>query len=436
MSELSGIVDNRTSSIRGPTESVTLSDGDRGAIAIAANDVSAAELTAAGIEVAGAGLSTDRLDGTKSRSTENPAKFLADPTSSAEQIGQRLRSMSTAEFTRTIRSADGAGMDHGAAVTSEGWKAMRAEVGNRFGDALQGREANAELARLSQEVVRTPQLRGEPNERSWRSVAPTLVDPRTSEAQETLRTLDKTTRMQGNYVNGGLLPADMNNAELLEKVGQIPGMKTAGDVISLTGVPGVLASAAGDAKAKDRLSELQRRMDAGHIEPFTPDTGEGSPLARGAGLAVAGAQVIAAATPKRWVENGAKALRGGVRMTASEARVSGALREAAKGKGNFNLGSLTRSEAMTAGEAWVGNGAIRTVGQQGETILTSADGMRRYRDFATKTGRGPESTRANLESLWFDRFGRTQHRRDKWSVNGHIELAPDPKPWYQRVLPK
>jgi filamentous hemagglutinin len=52
------------------------------------------------------------------------------------------------------------------------------------------------------------------------------------------------------------------------------------------------------------------------------------------------------------------------------------LRDAAKGKGNFGLGSGTRAEADKLDKAWVGDGA--EVASDGKTLV-SKDGLRQYR---------------------------------------------------------
>jgi filamentous hemagglutinin len=74
------------------------------------------------------------------------------------------------------------------------------------------------------------------------------------------------------------------------------------------------------------------------------------------------------------------------------AKLSGILREAAAGKGNFGLGTATPAEAAEAGAAWVGPGAH--VASDG-TTLVSADGLRTYRPPSLKPSLG--KVQANFE---------------------------------------
>ncbi|HEV8626103.1 MAG TPA: hypothetical protein VG034_16750 [Acidimicrobiia bacterium] len=69
------------------------------------------------------------------------------------------------------------------------------------------------------------------------------------------------------------------------------------------------------------------------------------------------------------------------------------LREAAGGKGNFGVGSLTREQADAVGRAWVGDGA--TLSKSGKA-WTSADGTRVYRPASYKPYFG--AWQANLET--------------------------------------
>ncbi len=58
------------------------------------------------------------------------------------------------------------------------------------------------------------------------------------------------------------------------------------------------------------------------------------------------------------------------------AQLSGILKKAARGKGNFGLGSATREQAHVLGKAWVGDGY--RVSSDGSAWI-SANGMRQYR---------------------------------------------------------
>lgn len=441
MAEGVGLGDNdrtRVGSVEAKAETPAVDAADADRISAAADAVPTESLTKAGLDVAGGELAVDGMDGMQNddpakRAAENPAGILADPTKTPEQLGAHLRGLSTAELTNTVKGIDTPELGYGANVRPEGWKALSTEVDRRFGEALRNQVGNQDLANLSQESVRQPGLQKSWNEKTWREVSG-FQDQYAPENQQFHRTLQHTTQMRNAIVNGGLRPADMTNGELLKKVGEIPGMRTASDVMSLAGIPGMLASMAGEGKIQDRLDELGKRMQDGRLPAMNADTGEGSPEARAAGTAIGVAQLASALNPRNLVSKGLGSLfGGGARMTASEARISGVLREAATRKGNFGLGTLTRSEALQAGEAWVGPGFIKSIGQGGETILTSADGLRRYRDFMPKSGQFP-GVQANLESLQLGQAFTGLQRSRNWSVNGHITLQPDPT-LFQRLWP-
>jgi RHS repeat-associated protein len=98
----------------------------------------------------------------------------------------------------------------------------------------------------------------------------------------------------------------------------------------------------------------------------------------------------------------------------SLARMSGQLRDAAKGKGNFGLGNATRSQAEELGKAWVGEGA--KLASDGKTLI-SLDGLRQYRPPSTKPN-SPHATtgvQANLE--------RRFKPEGQWQANGHLDIV-------------
>ena len=101
----------------------------------------------------------------------------------------------------------------------------------------------------------------------------------------------------------------------------------------------------------------------------------------------------------------------GARGGAAFAREAGILRDAARGKGNFGLGSGTRAETGRLGRAWVGDGA--KFAGDGKTLV-SADGLRQFRPPSFKPNLGMEQ--ANFEQrlvpsgLWFG--------------NGHLDIGP------------
>lgn len=117
----------------------------------------------------------------------------------------------------------------------------------------------------------------------------------------------------------------------------------------------------------------------------------------GGSLVVAGGVAAAASA----------AARGG----AAFAREAGILRDAARGKGNFGLGSGTRAEAERLGRAWVGDGA--KLASDGKTLV-SADGLRQFRPPSFKPNLGIEQ--ANFEQRLVP--------SGQWFGNGHLDIGP------------
>ncbi|MFU8862097.1 MAG: hypothetical protein ACNA8K_16950 [Cyclonatronaceae bacterium] len=91
------------------------------------------------------------------------------------------------------------------------------------------------------------------------------------------------------------------------------------------------------------------------------------------------------------------------------AKVSGIVRDATKGKGNFGLGLGTLDEALAAGKAWVGEGY--TVAKNGR-ILISSDGLRQFRLPSYKPNLGIQQ--ANFEWRIVP--------RGQWQGNGHLDI--------------
>ena len=83
---------------------------------------------------------------------------------------------------------------------------------------------------------------------------------------------------------------------------------------------------------------------------------------------------------------------GGPNRPLSFSEMSGMLRNASKQKGNFGMGSGSRTEAQAMGEAWVGVGY--RVASDGKTLV-SADGLRVFRPPSYKPKLGKEQ--ANFE---------------------------------------
>jgi len=91
------------------------------------------------------------------------------------------------------------------------------------------------------------------------------------------------------------------------------------------------------------------------------------------------------------------------------AQLSGMLRDASSGKGNFGLGSGTASQAQRAGLAWVGKGY--SVASDGKTLLSS-DGLRQWR---------PPAYKPNLD-MWQSNFEWRSIPRGQWQGNGHLDI--------------
>ncbi|WP_275656619.1 DUF637 domain-containing protein [Pseudomonas sp. NFPP17] len=94
------------------------------------------------------------------------------------------------------------------------------------------------------------------------------------------------------------------------------------------------------------------------------------------------------------------------------AKLSGQLRDASQGKGNFNIGTGTREQADALGKAWVGDGY--KVASDGKTLVSS-DGLKQYRPPSYKPSQG--KAQANFEQ----RFPGQESKR--WQSNGHLNIT-------------
>jgi RHS repeat-associated protein len=116
---------------------------------------------------------------------------------------------------------------------------------------------------------------------------------------------------------------------------------------------------------------------------------------------------------------GASAMRAGLaaRRAANSADdwpvLSGIVRDASKGKGNFGLGSGTASQAERAGKAWVGEGYM--MASDGKTLV-SASGLRQWR---------PPSYKPIL-GKWQSNFESRLVPRGQWQGNGHLDITDLP----------
>jgi len=96
------------------------------------------------------------------------------------------------------------------------------------------------------------------------------------------------------------------------------------------------------------------------------------------------------------------------------AKLSGLLRDASRGKGNFGLGPVTRNEASIIGQAWVGPGARQAANGK---VWVSADGLRQWRppSFKPRLGR----VQSNIEERWPNAHGDL----GQWQRNGHLDIT-------------
>ncbi len=91
--------------------------------------------------------------------------------------------------------------------------------------------------------------------------------------------------------------------------------------------------------------------------------------------------------------------------------MSGILREAVVGKGNFGLGEASAGEVDAVGRAWVGDDA--KLASDRKTIV-SKNGLRQYRPPSFKPNLG--RVQANLEARL--------KPEGPWQSNGHIDIVP------------
>lgn len=150
------------------------------------------------------------------------------------------------------------------------------------------------------------------------------------------------------------------------------------------------------------IKEFGKNVLAGMASVSTPeggaDTGPGFKTGQFLGLA---SMAAGARAPELMPTGGGGTL----------AVMSGMLREAAAGKGNFGIGQATAAGARELGEAWVGRGAREFGGGKG---LVSADGARVFRYPVTKAG---GEVQANLETM-----ARMPGGKIKTISNAHIDI--------------
>jgi RHS repeat-associated protein len=101
----------------------------------------------------------------------------------------------------------------------------------------------------------------------------------------------------------------------------------------------------------------------------------------------------------------------GIAKVGKLAKFSSMLRGAAKGKGNFGIGSATRAEADALGKAWVGKGY--QTASDGKTLVSS-NKLRQYRPPTYKPKLN--KTQANFEQ----RF--EGQKSNMWQSNAHLDI--------------
>ena len=141
----------------------------------------------------------------------------------------------------------------------------------------------------------------------------------------------------------------------------------------------------------------------------TISTGSAAIGAGGFALGAGGANILNNTSHGGDVESASSASGGG----DDWAEVSGIVRDAANGKGNFGLGPGTASQAERAGQAWVGDGY--TIASDGKTWVSS-NGLRQWR---------PPSYKPNLD-MWQSNFESRLVPRGQWQSNGHLDITDLP----------
>lgn len=94
-------------------------------------------------------------------------------------------------------------------------------------------------------------------------------------------------------------------------------------------------------------------------------------------------------------------------------KLSGIVRDARAGKGNFGIGDGTMADADSAGRAWVGRNAH--LSSNGKTWVSN-DGLRQYR---------PPSYKPYLDRYQAN-FGWRNQPSGQWQGNGHLDIVDTP----------
>ena len=127
------------------------------------------------------------------------------------------------------------------------------------------------------------------------------------------------------------------------------------------------------------------------------------------GIDIGSAAIQGVMLSARAISIASKAARVTEALRTDTMAVSSITRAAARGSGNFGVGSANARQAARAGEEWVGPGARDTSLKGGRM---SKDGLRQYRAPAQKGKLGYRQ--ANFESR------SAPHGR--WQTNGHLRI--------------
>ncbi|MEQ8280264.1 MAG: hypothetical protein RMA76_13110 [Deltaproteobacteria bacterium] len=235
----------------------------------------------------------------------NPAAPLANPDLSRADLDAHLQGLTTPELTGVVKGVDQPEMGYGEKVTEQGWEALRAEVDARFERAREEEDwANPDLAELSVETVRQRDFGGlgpSQAERDYRTIASGFTgisaDPA---AMEVSAKLEHATRLEQYQIMGDMPVTEMTNRQLIDSVAGANGLRTAGNIMSVAGIPGLVAGMMAEGKVNERTTELAARLEDGRITNIDPNLGEVNNTTRVVGGVVAAAEIAAMAHPKSW----------------------------------------------------------------------------------------------------------------------------------------
>jgi RHS repeat-associated protein len=214
---------------------------------------------------------------------------------------------------------------------------------------------------------------------------------------------------------------DPDGARVLDAIqGYAKGLFVSGPVNMATGI---LNAPAALLKLVEHPMQSLSAMGTAASDAWSTITGPSSPtrdFARGEAIGeIAFNVAVAAATAGVGSEMGGGEGLASAGATQAEsgstwARMSGMLRDAAEGKGNFSLGSATTEEAGVMGKAWVGEGY--EVAKDGVTLI-SKDGLRQYR---------PPSLKPKLGSIQANFERRIVGQKSKaWQSNAHLDIIEE-----------